>query len=61
VLGWSAFPFRAYALRFPEFNLPSTRGRGTGAGSFRCGDLPPSPIVCGLAELLYNEPYTAVR
>ena len=59
VLGWSV-PVPRTLCDFPEFNLRFYARQGNRRGVVFVRELAPSPIVCGLAKLLYNEPYTAV-
>ena len=59
VLGWSV-PYPKSLCDFPEFNLRLYVRQGDRRGVVFVRELAPSPLVCGLARLLYNEPYTAV-
>jgi len=59
VLGWSV-PYPKSLCDFPEFNLRLYVRQGDRQGVVFVRELAPSPLVCGLAKLLYNEPYTAV-
>lgn len=59
VLGWSV-PYPKSLCDFPEFNLRLYVRQGERRGVVFVRELAPSPLVCGLAKLLYNEPYTAV-
>ena len=59
VLGWSV-PYPRSLCDFPEFNLRFYVRQGNRRGVVFVREFAPSPIVCGLANLLYNEPYTAV-
>ena len=59
VLGWSA-PFPKSLCDFPEFNLRFYVRQGNRRGVVFVRELAPNPLVCGLANLLYNEPYAAV-
>ena len=59
VLGWSV-PFPKTLCDFPEFNLRFYVKQGNRRGVVFVRELAPNPLVCGLAKLLYNEPYTAV-
>ena len=59
VLGWSV-PYPRSLCDFPEFNLRLYVTQGGQRGVVFVRELAPNPLVCGLAKLLYNEPYTAV-
>ena len=59
VLGWSV-PYPRSLCDFPEFNLRFYVTLKGQRGVVFVRELAPNPLVCGLAELLYNEPYTAV-
>ena len=59
VLGWSV-PYPRSLCDFPEFNLRLYVTQGGRRGVVFVRELAPNPLVCGLAKLLYNEPYTAV-
>ncbi len=59
VLGWSV-PYPRSLCDFPEFNLRFYARQGSRRGVVFVREFAPSPLVCGLANLLYNEPYTAV-
>ena len=59
VLGWSV-PFPKSLCDFPEFNLRIYVTQRGQRGVVFVRELAPSPLVCGLAKLLYNEPYSAV-
>jgi uncharacterized protein YqjF (DUF2071 family) len=59
VLGWSV-PYPRTLCDFPEFNLRFYVRQGSRRGVVFVRELAPNPLVCGLAKLLYNEPYTAV-
>ena len=59
VLGWSV-PYPRSLCDFPEFNLRLYVRQGDRRGVVFVRELAPNPLVCGLAKLLYNEPYSAV-
>ena len=59
VLGWSV-PYPCSLCDFPEFNLRIYVKRSGQRGVVFVRELAPNPLVCGLAKLLYNEPYSAV-
>ena len=59
VLGWSV-PYPRSLCDFPEFNLRIYVRQGNRRGVVFVRELAPNPLVCGLANLLYNEPYSAV-
>lgn len=59
VLGWSV-PYPKTLCDFPEFNLRLYARQGGKRGVVFVRELAPNPLVCGLANLLYNEPYSAV-
>ena len=59
VLGWSV-PYPRSLCDFAEFNLRLYVRRGGQRGVVFVRELAPNPLTCGLARLLYNEPYTAV-
>jgi uncharacterized protein YqjF (DUF2071 family) len=59
VLGWSV-PYPKSLCDFPEFNLRFYVKQKGQRGVVFVRELAPNPLVCGLAKLLYNEPYTAV-
>ena len=59
VLGWSV-PYPRSLCDFPEFNLRIYVTQGGQRGVVFVRELAPNPLVCGLAKLLYNEPYSAV-
>ncbi len=59
VLGWSV-PYPPSLCDFPEFNLRIYVTQRGQRGVVFVRELAPNPIVCGLAKLLYNEPYTAI-
>jgi len=59
VLGWSV-PYPRSLCDFPEFNLRLYVTQGGQRGVVFVRELAPNPLVCGLAKLLYNEPYSAV-
>ena len=59
VLGWSV-PYPKSLCDFPEFNLRLYVRQGDKRGVVFVRELAPNPLVCGLARLLYNEPYSAV-
>jgi len=59
VLGWSV-PYPKSLCDFPEFNLRIYVTQKGQRGVVFVRELAPSPVVCGLATLLHNEPYTAV-
>ncbi len=59
VLGWSV-PYPRSLCDFPEFNLRLYVRQGDRRGVVFVREFAPNPVVCGLAKLLYNEPYTAV-
>lgn len=57
VLGWSVPP--AFGLcDFPEFNLRLYARSGTKRGVVFVREIVPSPAVAGLAQFIYNEPYS---
>jgi len=58
-LGWSV-PYPKSLCDFPEFNLRLYVRQGDRRGVVFVREFAPNPLVCGLAKLLYNEPYTAV-
>lgn len=59
VLGWSVPP--AFGLcDFPEFNLRLYARSGSRRGVVFVREIVASPIVTGIARLVYNEPYSAV-
>lgn len=57
VLGWSV-PYPTTLCDFPEFNLRCYVREGDRRGVAFVRELVPSPIVAGLARLVYNEPYS---
>ncbi len=59
VLGWSV-PYPRSLCDFPEFNLRIYVTQRGQRGVVFVRELAPNPLVCGLAKLLYNEPYSAV-
>ncbi len=59
VLGWSV-PYPKSLCDFPEFNLRLYVRQGDRRGVVFVREFAPNLFVCGLAKLLYNEPYTAV-
>jgi uncharacterized protein YqjF (DUF2071 family) len=59
VLGWSV-PYPKSLCDFPEFNLRLYVRQGGRRGVVFVREFAPNPLVCSLAKLLYNEPYTAV-
>ena len=59
VLGWSV-PCPRSLCDFPEFNLRIYVTQNGQRGVVFVRELAPNPLVCGLAKLLYNEPYSAV-
>ena len=59
VLGWSV-PYPRSLCDFPEFNLRIYVTQDGQRGVVFVRELAPNPLVCGLAKLLYNEPYSAV-
>ena len=59
VLGWSV-PYPKSLCDFPEFNLRIYVTQNGQRGVVFVRELAPNPLVCGLAALLYNEPYAAV-
>lgn len=59
VLGWSV-PYPPSLCDFPEFNLRIYVAHKGQRGVVFVRELAPSPLVCGLAKLIYNEPYSAV-
>ena len=59
VLGWSV-PYPKSLCDFPEFNLRIYVTLNGQRGVVFVRELAPNPLVCGLAKLLYNEPYTAI-
>ena len=59
VLGWS-IPYPRTLCDFPEVNLRFYARQGDRRGVVFIRELAPSPLVCTLAKMLYNEPYTAV-
>ena len=59
VLGWSV-PYPSSLCDFPEFNLRIYVTQNGQRGVVFVRELAPNPIVCGLAKLIYNEPYSAV-
>ncbi len=59
VLGWSV-PYPRSLCDFPEFNLRIYVTQHGQRGVVFVRELAPNPLVCGLAKLLYNEPYSAV-
>ena len=58
VLGWSV-PYPQSLCDFPEFNLRIYVTQRGQRGVVFVRELAPNPLVCGLAKLLYNEPYSA--
>ena len=59
VLGWSV-PFPKSLCDFPEFNLRIYVTQKGQRGVVFVRELAPNRLVCGLAKLLYHEPYSAV-
>lgn len=59
VLGWSV-PYPRSLCDFPEFNLRIYVTQNGQRGVVFVRELAPNPLVCGLARLLYNEPYRTV-
>lgn len=58
VLGWSV-PYPCNLCDFAEFNLRLYVRQGSRHGVVFVRELAPNPLVCGLAKMIYNEPYTA--
>ena len=59
VLGWSV-PYPKSLCDFPEFNLRIYAAQKGQRGVVFVREFAPNPLVCGLAKLIYNEPYSAV-
>ena len=60
VLGWSV-PYPRSLCDFPEFNLRFYVRQGDKRGVVFIRELAPSPFVCGIARLLYNEQYSRAQ
>ncbi len=54
-------PYPPYLHDFPEFNLRFYVRQGERRGVVFVREFVPSPIVAGVARLLYNEPYQTAR
>lgn len=54
-------PYPPYLRDFPEFNLRFYVRQGERRGVVFVREYVPSPIVSGVARLLYNEPYQTAR